>query len=122
MKRSITNDQLWNINRDIQRMNKEFPAIAFFLGDKFFRFYNSKDNKFLMDVINKRISELQKKYVVHDSEDVAQRVEPGNEQSEWLFLESAIAPDGQLITGDQVKQAYYKEAGEFLSRSVDIQV
>jgi hypothetical protein len=122
MKRSITNDQLWQINRDIQKLNRDSPAIAFFLGDKFFRFVNSKDNKFLMSVINKKVYEIQKKYVVHNDADEPQRVDPANENSEWLFLESAIAPDGQLITGDQVKEQYYKEAGDFLNRSVDIQV
>lgn len=121
MKRELTNEQLWTLANDMRKVQSESPTLSFLLGDKINRFFQV--NAMSIKILNSRLGEIQKKYIVHNEQGEPQLapVEEGKPLT-WQYLESAIGKDAQVLTGDAIEKAYEADFNEFMKRSVTVSI
>jgi len=121
MRREIMYSELWLIERDLERVKEENPGVAFLLAPKIDSFFQR--NKGSLNILHKNMHEIQKKYIVHDEKNVPQRnQEAEGEQKPWLFLDSVIGANGELLTGEAIKKEYNEKVEQFLGRSVKVEL
>jgi hypothetical protein len=123
MKKSITYDQLYIIEQDIQSVKQTMPSIYLFMENKFHTFLHGSANKMHFKVLHTRMHQIQQKYIVHDEKDNP-IVLPytDNQPSKFQFLESVPGSNGTELTGEAVEKAYFDEANEFLNRQIVVEL
>lgn len=123
MAQTVSYDDLFLIEQDIQHILKNSPALTLFMADKFNRFFQR--NKMRLNILHEKLAEIQRKYILHDENGFALRTEEKNKagMAEWIFRGSYQDAQGNMIIGEEeVKKAYYSEAQEFLSRSFEVEI
>lgn len=106
MRTDITNNALMALEVDIQNQVKASPAFYYFNKEKLKRFY--QQNGHLLRIINDRMAEYIKKYVVHEDEKPV--TEKKDEGEVYVF------------TSTEAEEKYRAETAEFLNRTVKIEL
>ncbi|RYE02359.1 MAG: hypothetical protein EOP50_00225 [Sphingobacteriales bacterium] len=112
----ITNNQLFHIEQEITRLQMEWPGLYLLVQGKLHAFLKATVSE--RKIFNDKLRAIQGKYIQYDGNDMP--IYANEERTAWLFKESVAGRDGQLLTGDQVSEAYEAEATEFFNRSVTI--
>lgn len=121
MRRQITNSFLWQVQNDLLNLQQMMPGLAFILENRIASFFQR--NQMNLKILNSRMHEIQKKFIVHNEKNTPQyeEVEEGKPK-DWKYVESVAGKDGQLITGSQVKEEYQQQMEEFMQRTVTVEL
>jgi hypothetical protein len=114
-KHTITYNQLYAIDQDLNRLRVQSPALMLLL-HKYINNY-LKHAGMELKILYKKLDEYHTRYC-EKKEDGSLQVD---ENGEIVFKKtvSDIA-NARILSGDEVKEAYLKEAGDFLNRSCTI--
>jgi len=96
---------LYKIRDDIQRQCLVSPSFRYLNEHRIKRFY--QEHKIQLEVIDKKLPEIAKKWALHDEEGKP-IIKEENGVSEYTFL------------SDEAKASYEKELNEFMNREVII--
>lgn len=122
MKRQLTREKLWLIERDVEKINNDSIALSFFLDKQFRSFFQRPGNQKILGEVHSGVHKIQRKYIVHNDKGVPQRKGgDGADANDWIYQESVIDGNGQLLTGDMISQAYINELNAFLQGIVNVE-
>lgn len=121
MRRIITNNELWQIEEDLDKLAKNLPGVYLLLETRIKQF--REKNKMSLHILHKKFHEIQKKFIQHDDKNAPMRqLEAEGELKPWLYLESVVVDNGKALIGEEVAKVYLEEANDFLNRSIDVEV
>lgn len=104
---TATNGQLNAIRQDIFAMSAASPSYRFFFREKIQRFF--MQNKLMLKIVDERMAEFIKKYVVHD-EAGSPVTEKKDEEEHYTFKD------------DKTKEEYTAAVKEFMEGEIHIEM
>lgn len=121
MQHIITYRELYAINADIKGIQRDNAGASFLLYSKIKLFYDRA--RVSLQVLQKNISDIQHKYIEHDENDQAKRVDPKDSKSKWIYKSDIPNPDlnnGEVLTAEEAEKFYGEEMDRFLESTTKI--
>lgn len=114
-KHTITYNQLYAIDQDMNGLRKNAPALMLLLNKNINNYLRGAQTE--LQILYKKMQEFQEKYV-ETNENGSLKVD---EHGEFVFKKTVTnIKQARILSGDEVREAYLQEANEFLSRSCTI--
>lgn len=119
MQKTITRNQLYQIEQEIFSMQRDSPALALLLDKQIKLFFQRAAMP--LGVMHSRFKSIQEKYIQKDEHGVFQTVKEG-ELTEWKYIESKVDLErAQVLDRSMVKQAFNDECAAFFKQSISFE-
>lgn len=119
MKKQVTYNQLFAMDQELIRFQKQFPAVSILLDNRL-RFFYERASIHLNAMMN-GMNEIQKKFVQVDA-DGKFRTEGDGDKTDWLFVPVYTDFKTASIISDKatIKQKFEEKVTEFMSISITL--
>lgn len=116
MLKTMTRNQLYQIDQEIKSMQSQSPALALLLSNRIKLFYEKA--RVQLEVMWTRFKEIQEKYVQKDPQGNFLTTGEG-ENAKWKFIESkADLVNARVLDVSLVEQSFNEECKKMFSQTI----